>query len=128
VAGHHTVVHLGWAHVDADHAGDLPATVGAAGARHPGAVTLPQAGHELAAQFASGLGIDGRVDGLVGHVAFRLVGEHAVECGGNLRRRPLFKLSIVSTTRHATPPMSSLAVGLAALRRWECKARAVSLV
>ena len=82
VPWHHAVIYLGRAHVDVDHVGDLPAPVGAAAARQPRAATLPQAGQELAAQLAPGLGIDGGVDGFVGHVALGLAGEHALETGG----------------------------------------------
>ena len=38
---------------------------------------FPQTGHELLAQLSARLGIDGRVDGLVGDVAFNEVKEKA---------------------------------------------------
>lgn len=89
VARHDAVVHLGWAHMDADHVGDLPAPVLAPRARHAGAATVAQAGHELLAQLSPRLRLDGRVDGLVRDVPLRFVGEHALERSGYLLRRPL---------------------------------------
>ena len=49
---------------------------------------MAQAGHELLAQLLARLGKDGRVDGLVGDMAFGLFGEHALEGSGNVLRRP----------------------------------------
>lgn len=89
VSRHHTVVHLGPAHMDADHLGNLASPVGAPAARHAGASPVAKAGDELSAQLAAGLGVDGRVDRLVGHVALGFVGEYALEGSGSLLRRPL---------------------------------------
>lgn len=65
VPGHHAVGDLGWAHMDAHHVGDLSASIHAAAAWHTSAAAVAQAGNELAAQLASGLGIDARVYRLV---------------------------------------------------------------
>ena len=86
VAGHHPVIRLGRAYMDADHVRDLPGPVLAACAWHSGAAAMAQAGHQLFAQLSARLGIDGRVDRLVGHVAFRFVGERALEGSGHLLR------------------------------------------
>jgi hypothetical protein len=82
-------VDLGRSHVDADHVGNLPAPIRAAAARHARAAALAKTGDELAAQLASRLSVDGRVDRLVRDVVFGLVGVHALERSGNLLRRPL---------------------------------------
>ena len=52
-------------HMNADHVGNLSAPVNAPCARHARAVAVAQARNELTAQFATRLGIDGRVDGFV---------------------------------------------------------------
>ena len=75
--------------MDADHVGDLPATVLAARAGQARAAAMAQAGHELPAQLPSRLGVDGRGDTLVGDVAFRFVGKHTLEGSRYLLRRPL---------------------------------------
>jgi hypothetical protein len=67
-------VDLGRSHVNADHVGNLPAPIRAAAAR---AAALAKTGDELAAQLASRLSVDGRVDRLVRDVVFGLVGVHA---------------------------------------------------
>jgi len=51
--------------MNADHVGNLSAPVNAPCARHARAVAVAQARNELTAQFATRLGIDGRVDGFV---------------------------------------------------------------
>lgn len=88
VAGHHPVVDLGRAQVDADPVWELAAPVGAARAWPAGAAALAQAGDQLAAQLPARLGVDRRVEGFVRHVALRLVGVDAFEGSGNLLRRP----------------------------------------
>lgn len=97
-AGHHAVLDLGRAHVDAGHVGDLPAPIGASRARQAAAAALAQAGHELAAQLASRLGLNGGVDGLAEHVACGFVREDALEWGDNLLGRPL---AVQQRERHA---------------------------
>jgi hypothetical protein len=102
--------------MDADHVGDLPPAIRATGARQAGATALAQAGDKLAAQFTARQGVDGRVDGFVGHVATRLVGEDPLEGTRDLLGRPL----PVQQGQHQAPGeavQSSLAAGRAARRR-----------
>ena len=82
--GHHAVLDLWRAHVDADHLRDLAAPVNTACTRQAGASALTQTGNELAAQLSPWQGIDGGVDRFVRHVACRLIGEGALEGSGNL--------------------------------------------
>ncbi len=86
--GHEPVARLGWAHVDADHVGDLPAPVLAGGAGAAPAAALAKQGEQLLLQLPAGIGIDGVVDGLVGHALAWVVGMHALQCAGNLLGRP----------------------------------------
>src|ERR1035438_2082479 len=65
VPRHDAVVDLGRPHVAAHPLEDLGASIIAARARHASAAPVAQAGDELAAQLAPGLGVDGRVDRLV---------------------------------------------------------------
>lgn len=75
VPRHLALVHLGRAHVDADHLGDVAAPVRSSGTGHARAATLTQAGDELAAQLSPRVGVDRGVDRLVGHVALALFGD-----------------------------------------------------
>ena len=50
-------------------------------------MTLAQQGDKLRTQLASGVGVDGGVDRLVGHVAFGLMRKHAPQRSGDLRGR-----------------------------------------
>lgn len=89
VPGQRALVHLGRAHVDAEHVGDLASAVVAGVARPARVLGLAQALDEFAAQLAGRLGVDRRVDGLVADVHVGLVREHAAQCGADLLGRPL---------------------------------------
>jgi hypothetical protein len=87
--GHHAVLDLWRAHMDADHVRDLATPVNTACARQMGAAALTQTGVELAAQLSSGQSIDGGVDHFVGHVACRRVGKARLRVAACLLGRPL---------------------------------------
>lgn len=61
-----------------------PAERGGAG---PGA-GLAQQGEQLLLQLPAGIGVDGVVDRFVGHALACFIGMHALQCAGNLLRRP----------------------------------------
>jgi len=54
--------------VNIHHVGHLPSSVRAARAGHASVVAVTQAGNELAAQFATWVSVDSRVDGFVRYV------------------------------------------------------------
>lgn len=74
--------------MDAEHVRDLATPVYATRTRHTGAVPSAQTSDELAAQFATRLGVDCGVDCFVGHVARGVVGEYAFEGTADLLWRP----------------------------------------
>lgn len=88
VAGELAVLHLGRAHVNAEHVGHLAAPVLALAARHALVVGVAQAGDQVLAQFAHGLGIDAVVNGFVRHAKLMVLGVDARQCQGNLFGRP----------------------------------------
>ena len=108
--GHEPVIHLGRAHMDAHHLGDLAAPVLARTARAARAAGLAQAGDELRAQLAARVGVDGVVQRLVGELQARLVRVHALECVGNLGWRP-------APQQHVRHHRSQRAMGIELARR-----------
>ena len=74
--------------MDAEHVGDLATPVYATRTRHTGTMAAAQTSDELAAQFATRLGVDRGVDCFVGHVARGVVGEYALEGTADLLWRP----------------------------------------
>ncbi len=75
--------------MDAEHVRDLTAPIRAPRARHALGASLAQAGDEFAAQLPLGLGVDGVVDGLVGHMAAGVGREGSLERNGDFLGRPL---------------------------------------
>lgn len=65
VTGELPILDLRRAHMDAEHVRDLPAPVLPLAARQAFVVGMAQAGDQLAAKLAHGLGVDAVVDGLV---------------------------------------------------------------
>jgi hypothetical protein len=63
ITRHDSVSDFRWAHVDADHVGNLATAIGATTARQARAVAMTQAGNEFTAQFTPGMGIDGGING-----------------------------------------------------------------
>jgi hypothetical protein len=55
----------------------------------------PQTGDEFLAQLAARHRVDAVVDGLVRDAAIQIVGPHALECAGNLGRRPALQQEVV---------------------------------
>jgi len=108
--------------MDADHVRDLATPIIPSGARHACAAAPAQAGDELAAKLAARLRIDGGVDGLVGHVALGLIGEHALEGTRDLLRRPL-----PLQQHHHHTPGNALHVELARRARGHASPLAVQL-
>ena len=92
---------------------DRATAIIAPGARHSRAVAAAQAGDQLTSKLTARLRVDGVVDGFVGHVALRLVGEYTLQGTRDLLGDH-FQFSRVSTTRQPTPCMFSLRVGRAA--------------
>lgn len=89
VARNQAIGHLGRAHMDGDHVGDLTTSIVSRRTRTAHALALPQQRDELAAQLHAGVGVDGGVDAFVAGVDGRIMGVHAFECAGNLLRRPI---------------------------------------
>jgi len=90
VAGHDAIVHLGRAHMDADHVGDLTAPIFASRAGHAGGAAMAQAGYELLTQLSPRLRVDRRIDGLVRDVPLRSSGNTrlrvaAICCGDHFQ-------------------------------------------
>ena len=84
VARHAVVIDRMRAHVRAEHLGNLPASISPALARDARTAAVTQAGNELAAQFATRLRTDGRVDGLLRDRLVGVVGSHAIGYVGDL--------------------------------------------
>src|SRR5690606_889982 len=91
MAGHHAILDLRWAHVDADHVGDLTTSIYPARARTAGGFALPQADDQLLAQLADRQGVDRVVDRFAADVGvFEVWKFHGAELAGNLLGRKAF--------------------------------------
>ena len=88
VARHQPVIDFRRPHVDADGIKQMAASILAARAPLPLAAALPQASDQLPAQLTLGACVDRRIDGLVGDVSITVIGPHAMQCAGDLLRRP----------------------------------------
>jgi len=88
MAGELPVLDLGRAQVDAEHAADLPAAVLALAARQALVVRVAQAGDQVTAKLAHGLGVDAVVDGFVRHAVVMPLRVQARERQGDLLGRP----------------------------------------
>lgn len=125
VPGHEPVVDLRRALMDADHVGNLATPVGATRAQQVLSVALAQTSDELATQFAARVGVNGVVDGLVGHVALAVVRKGALESSG-ISWGDHFWSRKWRTTRHSTLSAASLRAGRLAWRR--CARRAYAVI
>src|SRR5271165_3050295 len=67
MTGNEAILDLGWAHVQAQHIGDLAAPVLAARAWTTLGPSMPQTRDQVLAQAATGHGVERGVDGLVRH-------------------------------------------------------------
>lgn len=88
VAGKMAVLHLRRAQVGAEHVGDLATSVLALAAWHTLVVGVAQAGDQVLAKLAYGLGVDAVVDCFVRHAKLMALGGDACQCQGNLFGRP----------------------------------------
>ncbi len=95
VPGEGPLVGLGRTQVDAHSVGQLTTPVLATRARHALGLRTPQTGDEFLAQLAARHRVDAVVDGLVRDAAIQIVGPHALECAGNLGRRPALQQEVV---------------------------------
>ena len=85
---HQPVFDLRWAHMDADHLGNLAAPIHTTRARSACRLALPQADDQLLAQFTDRQGIDRVIDRLATDVGISEAGNvHAAQLAGNLLGR-----------------------------------------
>ena len=88
---HQPVFDLRWAHMDADHLGNLAAPIHTTRARSACRLALPQADDQLLAQFTDRQGIDRVIDRLATDVGISEAGNvHAAQLAGNLLGRQTF--------------------------------------
>ena len=74
MAGDGAVLDLGRTDMDALHVRNLAAPIGATTTWFARLVVMTQTGDQLTFELAAGVQINGVVDGLAGHGAFRIVG------------------------------------------------------
>src|ERR1700752_1158481 len=84
VTGDCAIRNLGWPLADTDHAWNAAASLFRIPVWSTKRSSGPQTNSELPAKSASALHVDRLVDGLVGHPHLRLVGELALQLGGDL--------------------------------------------
>lgn len=107
------------AQVDADHVGHLPPAIRATGAGHAGDTAWAQTGDELPAHFTSRQGVDADVNGSVGHVTIRLIGEDPRAGTCNLLGRPLLVQQGVHQPQYGLARTSLRRAGSAGQRVWQ---------
>ena len=88
MTGNEAILDLGWAHVQAQHIGDLAAPVLAARAWTTLGPPMPQTRDQILAQAATGHGVERGVDGLVRHGLALVIRPRALESAGDLLGRP----------------------------------------
>jgi hypothetical protein len=98
MTGNKAILDLGWAHVQAQHIGDLAAPVLAARAWTTLGPPVPQTRDQVLAQAATGHGVERGVDGLVRHGLALVFRPRALESAGDLLGRPA--LAQLSASRY----------------------------